>query len=853
MSRKRSLSALAVLSLTLSACNSFTLPASAPDGDTPLMEAAARVSVSRIDITPTSTLLTAVGATATLQATVYDMQGRKVTTSVKWVSSNPTAVTIDPKGKVTAKVAVGFTQITAEAGGVKSKPVLITVAKLNPNAVVVSDAQIASSAVPLMPAPSGSLTGARFQVALSGVHPKPGQVLLSSGTSPINGRVLSSTPSGGQTIVTLETVPLEDVYQDLSVSQRVALTSSDVIALTGAHAPENVERHADGSLTVSYRLPKNVSRRSIVQAQGWPDDGTLPGPFKKVEWEIGKFKCSSTLDVLLSGDLLSLKIENKLDVDFTAHITNRQLTTLSAVASGELNATITGGIDVDLGAQGELKCKAIFAEVPVPISGPLATFIAPTVPIGVSFGLEGKLKLGKAQLVVEGKVSSKKKVGFAYDVATDTVTSINEGSTTTTLTPKFKMVNPVEDFRFEGSLAVQGLVGLNVRTFPWLGSAGPAIEALELTFGPKVEGSFAPESTQARVNDYASSYAYKMVAALGPGSTLQDLAGIVSTRGQWKIGNFGVQGEVTISRSPNGTLSGPSNAKAGQPTIVIVDLNPANIQFIDGWYSPSEVRLYRDRGGVLEFVGAVTPSAWQTHFEFPWTPSPLDVGQTVVLRAFVSSGLLNVPLELDDDAKISVAVSKADSDVPPPSSPPASGSGWYGTVTYRWSGDKTFETTTPSGVTEITRYVQNGTFTCNYNATDSVTWSYSDDYTEEWRTASNDSRREYRKVVRANTTQAFDVGADLWGVPDVYYLASVPGAVRITDRAYFNGELVSSREEVSDQMVPEYGCTQGGIYGDTNPDPNVITLSKSIFPLHAGIVPEDGSFKETMEVNLTKK
>ncbi|PYE53783.1 Ig-like domain-containing protein [Deinococcus yavapaiensis] len=831
MSRIRSLSAIALLSLTLSACSTFTPPTSASDGEGAVMEAAARLPVARLEVTPTSSLLTAIGASTTLQATAFDASGRKVSASVKWTSSNPAAVTVDSKGKVTAKVAVGSSQITADVGGVKSKPVLVTVAKLNDNALVVSDAQIASGAVALLPAPSGSLTGARFQVTLSGVHPKAGQVLLSSGTSPISGRVLSSVSSGGQAVVTLETVPLGDIYRELNVAQHATLTSSDVVPLTGAQAPEKVERHADGSLTVSYRLPKNETRRSAMRAQGLPNV-TLPGPFAKVEWSVGPFKCNSTLDTLLSGDLLSLKIENKIEVDFAVMMANGQLQNLVAVTSGELSGTITGGFDVDLGAQGELKCKAIFAEVPVPISGPLAMIMAPTVPIGLSVGLEGKLKLGKAQFAVEGKVTSKKRQGITYSDVTDTITSIDEGDTTTTLTPKVKLPNFYDDFRFEGSLAVQGVTGLNIRAFPWLG--GPSIEAVELTFGPKLEGNFSTETAQAGANDYASSYTFKQVVALTPGSTLQDLAGLVRSRGQWKIGNFGVQREVTISRSPNGTLSGPAQAKAGQATVINVDLNPANIEFVDGWYSPSEVRLYRDRDGVLTYVGVATPTPWQTHFEFPWTPASSDVGQTVTLRAFVSSGLLSFPLELGDDAKITVAVSAADADpLPPPAPVP---SAWYGTITHSWSHDSQ---QTSSDGSQYTKH-ETGKHTCTFGAIDAsgqqaFDWTYTVDH---WSKSLYADGKYWIYTAQGDRSGSTTRSAGTLGIdymPEDYITG-------IKKFYWWNDQLT----ELGNWWLPmntSRFCSLGGVV-DEDPSPDVIR-GQSIFDS-----PEGSSITT---VNLTRK
>ncbi|GGO26675.1 Ig-like domain-containing protein [Deinococcus humi] len=738
MPRKLIYPALALISLALASCGAPQTPPPAAEAPETSMEAAARVTVARIEVTPASALLTGAGQTTTLKATLYDAQNRVVTGTVKWVSSNPSAVEISTKGVAKARVPVGSSQITAEVNGVRSRPVLVTVARLNASTVVVTDAQIASGATVLTPGPGGSPVGAQFQVTLSGVTPKAGQVLLSSGLSPVSGRVLSSVPSGHQTVVTLETVPLGALYQDLNVSQRTQLSASDLVPLTGTQAPERVERHADGSMTLSYRLPEGGPvRAGRLSTQTLPGDATLPGPFATTTFRVGLFECTTTLDVLYSGDLLNLKIESKLDVDVAASIEGGHLKWLDMRAAGDISGTITGGLDLDLGAQGDLKCKAVFARLPVPVTGPLASFIAPTVPIGLGFALEGKLKLGKVQFALEGKVGAKINTGFAYSDLTGEVTSTGDVNVSSTLTPKVKMPSVSEDFRMESGLAVQVVSGLDVTAFPWLGASAPTFEALEVTFGPKVESSFAPASTQAKVNDYSSSYALKYAGGVGPGASLQNMFGLLSTRGQTKLFNFAQLVDFTVTRSPNGSITGETGLRVGQEGTIRVGLNATNVNFLPNVYNVSEVHLYRDRNGVLEFVRKQTAVEGQTLFDFPWTPAPADVNQTAVFRAFVISRMTPFPLELDDDAKLSVVVSPDASDpapTPPPSTPPGDGSGrWVGSTLTQWSGN---EASGASGGTVSSTHVADGEATCTLGevGTDgqqSASWSYRVDERKE--------------------------------------------------------------------------------------------------------------------------
>ncbi|MFC4424913.1 Ig-like domain-containing protein [Deinococcus navajonensis] len=818
MHRTWTCSALALISLALASCGAPQTPAP-PESPGTLMEAAVRVPVARIEVTPASSLLTAAGQTTTLKATLYDAQDRVVSGTVKWVSSNAAAVEVSTKGVAKARVAVGSSMITAEVGGVKSKPVLVTVARLDPNAVVVTDAQISSGAAVLAPGPDGAPVGTQFTVTLNGVTPKAGQVLLSSGQSPISGRVLSSVPSGKQTVVTLQTVPLGALYQDLSVSQHSQVSASDLVPLTGAQAPERVERHPDGSVTVSYRLPKGgPATAGRLSAQSLPGDGTLPGPFSKTEFEVGPFKCTSTLDVLLSGNLLNLKIQSKLDVDVFAQVEGGELKTLNMMAAGDITGTVTGGLDLDLGAQGALKCKAVFARLPVPISGPLAPIVAPSIPIGLGFVLDGKLKLGRAQFAVEGKVTSKVNVGFAYDVVTGEVRPVKEVYSDSTLSPKLKLPSLMEDLRLEGGLTVQVVSGVDVVAFPWLGPAAQALELLEVTAGTRLEGNLAPISTQARTDTYASSYALKSVVTVGPGSTLQNLFGLMRTRNQVKLFNAAVLLDVIQARSPNGAMGGDAALKVYQLGHINVDLNPANVDFIEGGYNVDQVVLYRDRDGVLEPVRSEPATDGQTHFEFPYMPVAGEAGQTLVFRAFVVTRLGLIPVEVNDDAKFTVTVSPDDgSSAPtppttPPSTPPYDGTGpWTGTVLTQWSGN---EASGASGGTVSSTHTASGEASCTLgdvgaDGTQTASWSLKVDE----RTETIDTNNYQHITTRTANLSRSGLLQDS-AHPDDYILTMI--------KVYHlsNGVLYSMKIEV-EPVSPGTVCALYPV-DDENPDPKII-------------------------------
>ncbi|MFD1732998.1 hypothetical protein ACFSC4_20720 [Deinococcus malanensis] len=184
-------------------------------------------------------------------------------------------ISVNEDGVATANVATGSSSLTATIGGVTSRPLLMSVARTAENALVVSDAQITTAPVLVAGGAEGSALGARYTVTLQDVgQPQPGQVLLATGERPISGRVISTHPSRAGTVVTLETVPLTALYRDLDVSERVRVDAASLVPLSGPQAPEQVQRHADGSVTLTYRLPKSTKDGSPMTTQSEPLPGT---------------------------------------------------------------------------------------------------------------------------------------------------------------------------------------------------------------------------------------------------------------------------------------------------------------------------------------------------------------------------------------------------------------------------------------------------------------------------------------------------------------------------------------------------------------------------------------------------
>ncbi|MGL4611807.1 MAG: G8 domain-containing protein [Trueperaceae bacterium] len=111
---------------TLVACATPSNPTTSDTGENPQAPGVPEETQLTILVSP-GNLTLAQNDTRTLEAIVTDSSNNPVTTSVTWVSSHPTVVSIDSNGVVTA-VNLGDATITTSAQGVSSSPVSITVA-----------------------------------------------------------------------------------------------------------------------------------------------------------------------------------------------------------------------------------------------------------------------------------------------------------------------------------------------------------------------------------------------------------------------------------------------------------------------------------------------------------------------------------------------------------------------------------------------------------------------------------------------------------------------------------------------------------------------------------------------------
>jgi hypothetical protein len=318
-----------------------------PTGPTGPTQPAAAV---RLEVRPSTVLLTAAGETRALEAVAWDAAGQPTQVQVTWASSDPAAVSVDTAGVATAATALGSAVITASAGGVTSAPVLAVVAEPVAGAVLVDDEQVVAGPEPLSPDDDYG-PGWQYRFTLTGLDvPEPGTLMLATGGAAIAGRVVSASASGSGVVVTLELVPMPELFERLSMDVALSLDDVPLEVDAGLAQHYHIRRLPTGAVRFDPRAPGAVWR---------PGDLPIAADGTDVEFTLGPFRCKA------SGSIPELDLpQPKLEVksELTIHIVYED-------AFEKLS--LEGDVDVELGY------KPVLRWVPTPTPSPASPSARP--------------------------------------------------------------------------------------------------------------------------------------------------------------------------------------------------------------------------------------------------------------------------------------------------------------------------------------------------------------------------------------------------------------------------------------------------------------------------------------------
>jgi hypothetical protein len=505
---------------------------------------------------------------------------------------------------------------------------MVIVAEPVVDSVLISDNQVVGEVVPEDPdAPLG--VGIRNIVRLTGIiPPQPGTILLGTGEQPVGGKVVSAVQDGDEVEVVLETVPIDEMFDELIITEEIDL-SHEVPIIAKAFADNYDARwQPDGTLNFTPRneTPALSEATPIpLAATGVPMGTQVLNP----NANHGPFECKADFvtPFVLDGFPTSLSVKNGLG--WNLHYDSTQGGLQSLLLFGEITGTFKVANTFTAVLGGKVSCTTKLGEIPIPLSetGVLAA-LALYVPLSVGFDVEGKITL--LQLGFEQKIEAKALIFMGV-----VCTGGENCSTINTLTPdvksEFKWITPdvsgttlqvLSQMRLEPSLSGFLASGLELGFRPELFIPARA-KILKTQAGVKLGGNFAIVEGQMADKNYKSNYLLSNDSSIGAGVEFDALGGL------FHANLFPPQIKYTdpLAESPK-ALSGIANVNefdVGDLITFTVSLDPQHINYPIIGYNVGRVSIYRqtedDIGGVgpAELLTEVIPANGATEIQLTWT------------------------------------------------------------------------------------------------------------------------------------------------------------------------------------------------------------------------------------------
>lgn len=574
------------------------------------------VSAGQLVIDKASVLLPGVGRQAQLIAHVVDPQGATSPATATWTSFAPAKVSVDASGQLLGK-AIGSAQIVAEAGGMRSAPTLVTVAEPPSGAVIVSDQQVVSVGSPLnLPAGGVPGVGTTYEVTLQGAPaPAAGVILLAGETAPVAGKVVATRQDGVNTVVTLQVVPLYQLFTTYDIAFALDLGAFPVSAVTASSARQG--------LAASWnRGRRGVARGAPVRT---PDDLE---PFRA-------FDCEASIKPQLLDTPIQLSFSNglKLVLDDRPGYSKHAL---------EGSATLTGsaGLKLKAGFRASGKCQAQ-AQVRLPVFGWVSVVIMPGVRFGLGAEAGGEVTLVQGELGVDGSVGASLMLGWECGGAAPSCRGLDDMSLTNDLKTRSRFPS-ANDMQAKISGQFYIVAGLDAVLLGGLANA----EIVEGRAGPEQSFDLGFEDDQAAITTYAAKYDLKLKAVVEPGSALKKAIEAVIDDDATGV-SFSAEVSSDVSESPKGTLTVSAlRARPGAPVDFTVDLTPSTIPYLLLGDNVEGVKLHRKKEGELEFTPWMSMDRIASNrATYRWVPTEADAGK-YEFAAFVNTQLVTPLLEV---------------------------------------------------------------------------------------------------------------------------------------------------------------------------------------------------------------
>lgn len=593
---------------------------------------------TQVVITTSAVLLTETGQTKALSARVLDSQGREMTTTVAWESTQPGQISVDSAGQVTALGEGGSAQITARVGELKSAPLLVFHSRVPAGTLLLTDAQIVGEPVETDPGATPSISNS-YSVRLSGVAaPSVGQLVLNTEAKVVVGRVqVVQTDASGVHTVTLVLVPLREILPTLRIDETIDLSQAELTIPAAVLDTYDVVREGT-RLTFTPKAARESARltftsktvRTAASVSPAAVSGTvaLP-PFTECEATVEGAGGAGSLPIVLSKvPGFSLDFKPALDI---LHTPEHGLERL--VLAAEPSITTDLSLEFSAGFDAKLTCGIELAVVRIPTPGPLAAFLSGLITFGAGMELSGKMALpGVVKITNVTRRASTLDLGVACPNGGSCSLVSEVGQPT--VTNQASITGPdLGDVRLEPSLYGYGKAQLSIGN-PFFSSL--RFNAFYAKLGAALQTSFASREGQIADAAYQSSYG---ISALLKAGVDTDFAGLAAWLGLNGVAENLLEFSEPLATSPKGTLTlTQATFQSGERVEATVNFDPESTTFLS-IYNIDEVILMRKVGtGPAQEVSRSTVGDGLARMSLSFVPE--SDGTASELYAFVTSRAL---------------------------------------------------------------------------------------------------------------------------------------------------------------------------------------------------------------------
>ncbi len=564
---------------------------------------------ARLEVAPAAVLLTASGQRQQLTVRAFDVDGVEVRADGVWKSSRPEQVSIGVGGLIEAQTALGASQVSVEAAnGVRSAPVLVSVARPAAGVVLLDDAQVVGTATAVDPEADPDNDNP-YEVLLSGIAvPAPGSLLLGREGKTVGGEVISAVAEGGAVRVRLRTVPIATLMQTAEIHEELDFTGLD---------PE-----FPAELTADYDIAKVDGEYVFTPKPGSAARSAVAGKQranKLTEFKLGPYKCdfaTPELPVSLAQPAqFSMKFEPKYQIDF-GRDTGLQKLILRAETAFKTKANLT----LSAGGILNIDCAAPLYTRLMPLPGYAGLILSGEVKAGLGFELEGTLTI--PLLGVELTSETRGPLEMGLDCVAGECRLVRNYDPVNT--NQLRFITPdVANIRTEVFLYGYG--------FAKLKAGATLLENLRMDLvtarsGLKLEGSFAPPTSQLApaASDYKSDYKLSVLNEVVAGSLNKTgdsaFRKLLQKLGIFKFNLLKFQASVPLATSPKGVATRDKDAVADGDTLGFkVTLDPATVEFPFVGYNVARVLVMHSvPGQPAREVARVDAAKGQTSFDLAW-------------------------------------------------------------------------------------------------------------------------------------------------------------------------------------------------------------------------------------------